>query len=542
MNKTIIININGFIFHIEEDAYEILRSYMTDVKRHFANEEDSIEITTDIENRIAEMFTETLARETRQVVVTADVTAVIAQMGTVEDFETEAEQATGYTDHQSFTANRKLFRDPDDHLLGGVCAGIANYFDIDTVWIRLAFAITAFIGGSGVITYLILWAIVPKAVTRADKMAMKGERLDLKGFVKNFEEEVKNVHHSLSNASTHARPFVYKVRDFIGDFLDHLKYFLGGAGRVFLKLIGVIILLTCLSLIVTAVVALTIVVSQGRDVLHIFPFSIVNDRYSVIYFSAFAAAAIPLLSIILLTLRVIFGSKVLGRSTSYTLLILWIVALSLLGYYSSKVAADFKEAAAFSQTFDIKTPTNNTYYLKLNDIKFLSKEDSVQLDINDRFKGTVILNEDDDDEVNNRHESKPQSVHIYIERSDVATPSLVESYSARGNTYQDALRNSRNTNYFFSQKDSVLTFDRTLKVPFSVLWRNQEVKVTLRIPQNATLVIDRKLDRYIENLSLGDCNNQNNRDRDAPATFIMTGNGPECKVDTLQQPATQPQQ
>src|ERR1700712_5432596 len=124
MNKTIIININGIVFHIEEDAYEVLRSYMTDVKRHFANEEDSVEITTDIENRIAEMFTETLAREARQVVVTADVAGIISQMGTIEDFETEAEQANTYTG-QSFTGNRKLFRDPDDHLLGGIAAGIA---------------------------------------------------------------------------------------------------------------------------------------------------------------------------------------------------------------------------------------------------------------------------------------------------------------------------------------------------------------------------------------------------------------------------------
>src|ERR1700712_5717569 len=98
MNKTIIININGIVFHIEEDAYEVLRSYMTDVKRHFANEEDSIEITTDIENRIAEMFSEILARESKPVIVTTDVTTVISQMGTIEDFETEAEQQSTYTE------------------------------------------------------------------------------------------------------------------------------------------------------------------------------------------------------------------------------------------------------------------------------------------------------------------------------------------------------------------------------------------------------------------------------------------------------------
>ncbi len=87
MNKTIIININGIVFHIEEDAYEILKNYMTDVKRHFLNSADSLEITTDIENRIAEMFSEILEKESKQVIVEQDVKQVIEQMGTVADFE-----------------------------------------------------------------------------------------------------------------------------------------------------------------------------------------------------------------------------------------------------------------------------------------------------------------------------------------------------------------------------------------------------------------------------------------------------------------------
>src|SRR5258706_10121447 len=92
MNKTIIININGIVFHIEEDAYEVLKNYMTDVKRHFMNSADSLEITTDIENRIAEMFSELLQRESKQVIVEQDVKFVIEQMGTVADFENDEDQ------------------------------------------------------------------------------------------------------------------------------------------------------------------------------------------------------------------------------------------------------------------------------------------------------------------------------------------------------------------------------------------------------------------------------------------------------------------
>src|ERR1700749_4292543 len=116
MNKTIIININGFVFHIEEDAYEILKNYMTDVKRHFLNSADSLEITTDIENRIAEMFTDVLARENKQVIVEQDVNTIIEQMGRVEDFDAIYEDAANLA-AGAFEYNygqRRLFRDPDD--------------------------------------------------------------------------------------------------------------------------------------------------------------------------------------------------------------------------------------------------------------------------------------------------------------------------------------------------------------------------------------------------------------------------------------------
>src|ERR1700751_3380030 len=113
MNKTIIININGIVFHIEEDAYEILKNYMTDVKRHFMNSADSVEITTDIENRIAEMFNELLARENKQVIVEQDVRSVIEQMGTVEDFEkSELDTEPSFTNtYYNSGAARRLFRD-----------------------------------------------------------------------------------------------------------------------------------------------------------------------------------------------------------------------------------------------------------------------------------------------------------------------------------------------------------------------------------------------------------------------------------------------
>src|ERR1700739_4627311 len=228
MNKTIIININGIVFHIEEDAYEVLKNYMTDVKRHFMNSADSLEITTDIENRIAEMFNELLARENKQVIIEQDVKEVIGQMGTVADFErSEQDTEPSFTDtYYNMGATRRLFRDPDNHLVAGVCSGIANYFDINPVWIRLAFALIVFAGGAGIILYIILWIVIPKAMTRADRMAMRGEKQNLEGFKRNFEHEMAGMKQNFADFHNEARPFVYKARDFSGDFAHHLGNFI----------------------------------------------------------------------------------------------------------------------------------------------------------------------------------------------------------------------------------------------------------------------------------------------------------------------------
>ena len=167
MNKTIIININGIVFHIEEDAYEVLRSYMTKVKRHFAYSPDSDEIVTDIENRLAEMFSERLSIDQKQVIVLADVNYVTNKMGNVSDFNLDDEEPARLTE-ETFKPGKKLFRDMDDRIISGVCAGIAHYFGIEPRWIRLIALLLLIMGGSGLLVYIILWIVMPKAATRAD--------------------------------------------------------------------------------------------------------------------------------------------------------------------------------------------------------------------------------------------------------------------------------------------------------------------------------------------------------------------------------------
>jgi phage shock protein PspC (stress-responsive transcriptional regulator) len=531
MNKTIIININGIVFHIEEDAYEILKNYMTEVKRHFSNSADSLEITTDIENRIAEMFSEILAKENKQVIVGQDVQTVIEQMGTVADFESAEADAKTESNPFGYTREtRRLFRDPDDHLVAGVCSGIANYFDIDAVWVRLAFAIFIVFAGTGLILYIILWIVVPKAITRADRMAMKGEKQNLQGFKKNFEDELSSMKQNLSNFGTEARPFVYKARDFAGDFFHHLGRFIGGAGKVFVKLLGVLILLAAFGFCVALIVTLIAIIGfNAGNPNAFFPFTIIsNEHADNVYVCAFFAAFIPLLSIILITLKGIFNVGSIGRSTGTVLLVLWLCSLGLLAYYAVKIASNFKESASFTETIDLKPAKNNTYYIDLNDIKYFSHDDSLRLDIKDHFRNMVVI-----DDHFNTPSDEPNSVSLSIEKSDVKYPVLVETYSAKGGNYDKALYNARSTSYVFAQQDSVLKFDYSLRKRPGISWHAEEVELTLKVPLNSKVIIDRKIENYLRNVNLYDCNQANKKDNPNTSTFIMTDSGLQCKVDTL---------
>lgn len=152
MKKTFTINISGTVFHIEEDAYEVLQKYMTNLKQHFGNSDEGKEITTDIEARIAEIFSEKSTDE-KNVVTLNWVNEVIETMGTSEDFsqdEAEEEPLRGNTKHK-----RRLYRDPEQSVLGGVCSGLAAYFNMDLAILRIIVVLSFLLTSGGELYWFI---------------------------------------------------------------------------------------------------------------------------------------------------------------------------------------------------------------------------------------------------------------------------------------------------------------------------------------------------------------------------------------------------
>lgn len=215
MNKTININLGGYPFTIDEDAYETINQYLNTLARHFRAGEGAEEIMQDIESRMGELINR--KKGVRTIVTKLDILDTIAILGTPEELKdmnssnASSQTSGGASEPFQLKTGKRLYRDPNDKILGGVCSGLAAYFGIhDTVWVRLAFFLFSWLGGSGVVIYLVLWAVIPPAKTVSDRLEMMGEPTNVNNIAKLVKEELEQ--------------FSDKMQEKFGKKYRHQKY------------------------------------------------------------------------------------------------------------------------------------------------------------------------------------------------------------------------------------------------------------------------------------------------------------------------------
>ncbi|MGB8491471.1 MAG: PspC domain-containing protein [Bacteroidales bacterium] len=190
MKITVSINLGGYSFNIDEDAYSELKRYLKSLEVHFAGEESSSEILSDIEARMAELFRSRLTGY-KQVITITDVSEAISVMGTPEDISDNEGPTPG--EKFSTPGTHRMYRDPDRRIIGGVCAGMGAYWDLDPWIIRVIFIALAIGGGLGILVYLILYAVIPEAKTIAQKIEMKGDPVNIHNIKDSVKKEFDTV-------------------------------------------------------------------------------------------------------------------------------------------------------------------------------------------------------------------------------------------------------------------------------------------------------------------------------------------------------------
>ncbi len=171
MKKTIHVEIADVDFVLNTEAYELLKDYLDELGILFASLDEKDEIIADIEGRVAESLTAISKKE--KVVTHEHIHDVLSKIGSPDEiFEVLGE----FDLDQKPVSKPRLHRDPDHAIIAGVCSGIAAYFGTDPVIVRLFFIAFALLGGSGILVYVVLWIIIPKAETTAQKKQMYGTK------------------------------------------------------------------------------------------------------------------------------------------------------------------------------------------------------------------------------------------------------------------------------------------------------------------------------------------------------------------------------
>ena len=493
MKKAIKINLSGIIFHIDDDAYEKLKSYLDTISRHFSNKQESSEIIDDIESRIAELFQERITAET-QVINLAIVNEVIDIMGNPEDIaDTGEEPAEQRNFHESYSKNRRLYRDPENSVIGGVCGGLSAYFSVDPVIFRLLFVIFFFAGGASILVYAILWIVLPRAETAAQKLEMRGEKVNVSNLEKKIREEYDNVKDNVKDGYSKARSSeTYKKTErAASDFFEVL-------GKILLVFIKVILIIIGTSLVIAGIGLLIGLIALPFVGLHVFPF----ESYSfslgdvLIPFTDPVSVTLLVISITLLLLipiaamlyglvKLIFNLKTRNSGLAVGALTLWIVSLlCIIGIvaFESSHYSDFGRDS-LSQELRIGS---DTLFIKINEEQDDYLDDESIIDLNDRW----FLMED--------AEAFYGRVNLDLERTEGGVFLLEIDKESKGRNWDKAKENAGNIDYSFRTSGNTLILDPYFAVDLEHKWRFPRVEATVRIPEGKVVVLDRKTRDLLE--------------------------------------------
>ncbi|MCP1385354.1 PspC domain-containing protein [Runella salmonicolor] len=574
MKKTISINIAGLIFYIEEDGYDKLRNYLNSIQKYFSSYEDSKEIISDIEGRIAEKFLNRQKAADTQVIALEDVEELIKSMGTVADFEAieeeedlaaqtaaSSQQAASFSQASAgnpepaapksapsaHTTPRKLVRDTKRKLLGGVCAGIAHHFNVDPLFVRLLFllfflglpaisggvfggdsaeffgplsgftfllyvacwvsfpgsdaleedknikkfyrnpdqkvvggvaaGVAAYFGvdlgvvrfiwvlsilffGTGLLLYIVLWLITPKANTLTEKMEMKGQPITLENIETNVKKALQPEQKE-ENIATKLLLFPFRAVAMVFSGLTPLMKFLVVIMRIFAGLIMFIIGAGALLGLVTALFAVFGLGTWdfGQIDNELMPLNFfIGEVSPVAYIFAFLAIGVPFATLAWLGISLLTKENKFTPAVWQTLLGLFLAGLLGSTIFGFQYGANFRREGTVEKEQTYKLPAT-----------------PILLDVHE---------ENSEDGYNN--------TQLDLEGYESTDAKVAFRFRSQGRSRQDAERNASNILYNINQTDSTLVFDEDFSLSDkSPRFRGQSVRLTLYFPYAKTFRMTR---------------------------------------------------
>ena len=614
MNKVININFQGRVIPIEEPAFEELKQYIESLRNHFVNEEGKEEIINDIENRIAELFTEKLKAGQSTFISEEHVAAIIASIGRPEQFDdvtiednytstspTSQPSAGGFNSSSSSASQpsagksnpsseprgslyrnsnekilggvcsglgaylridttivrvlfamlavgsfgfglvfyivlwailperfmnhaavtRKLYRDADQKVFGGVASGIAQYFNI-AVWIpRLIFALPFILGafesmfhwvhfrgaitlpfGTWFLIYLILWIVVPKAVTASEKLEMKGKKVDLESIKNKVQDEMQGVKKNFTeNASKWKEDLSTKATEFGQEAKDTAQRFAGEAGPAIRRsgggfgrfVVGVFkfIVFFVLGVIAIAMVAGLVGLFAGFNMLLPLKDFAVNSSQIQTYAWAtlILFIAVPIIALVQWLVRRIAGSKVKSPYIALTFGVLWALGWASLVILVATVSKEFKRPGQITSAVGIVQPSTGKLKVEFKDAEGqyypldLDWDDNDDQDRNRSSDVMLSVNEDS---------LLLKNIRVKLEKSRDDSFHVTLIKRARSSSPRNAEIIAEQISYAIEQYDSILSLPIAFPITTQNKFHNQQVIVKIEVPVGKEIYVDGK--------------------------------------------------
>lgn len=488
MNKTTSINLGGYFFHIDEDAFRKLSNYF-DAVRSSLSPDGREEIINDIESRISELFTEKLGT-TKQVIGLKEVDDIITIMGQPEDYKIEEETPKNdfQSNYTSSSSSKKLYRDKENSFLGGVLSGLGHYFGVDPLWLRIIMVILFFGFGTGLVLYIILWILIPEAVTTSQKLEMKGEPINISNIEKKVKEGFNEISDKFSNLdqdkiATNAKSGAERIGKTISEIVTSIF-------NVISKIIGgFIVLFTSMALISVIIggIAMMFFSSMPDNFLynHIHtPFSFETPIW-IQGILLIIVVGIPLFFLLILGLKLLSTRmKSIGNSINYSLLAIWIIGLASVlfltireisqnaytGKEIEKVAINIKP----SDTLNIKFISNNLYS------KDIYEHENFEVIHDDTDKEIIFSN----------------NVSIKIVETNEPIAFLQIEKSAEGSSIKKAKQTAEKIKYNVKIENNNLILDNYWITDLANKKHDQEVELFLYLPKGTIFKVDKNFKHF----------------------------------------------
>ena len=541
MNKTITINIGGMFFQIDEEAYKLLENYLDSLKKHFANTEGKEEILQDIESRIAEIF-QSKIEQGQPLIAPADVEETIKILGQPDDIG-NSEDKKEEKKEKNINFKKRLYRDDDHKVLGGVCSGLGHYFNVDPVWFRIFFIVALFIYGSSILIYILLWIIIPKASTTEEKLNMKGEPMTISEIQENIRNEFadlrsrfkerkegstqqtrrenaarrqrrrraeKEKYYSdrqryMASVISHARP-VREPGTGFGSALGEVIYYLLRALLIFL---GIVILI--IAIVLTGSLILSLTASDSflfftKWGISSISFPVLSNLFfeslwqqQLVVVSLILLIGVPLLMLIFNSIRLIAGFKTKIRIVSVTASLLWLTGLILAIFLTINVVGNFNEKSNAKQEVVLPQP-----------------KETLTIDIADNLPGIRNNPYADEEliETDNYDHQRFVFKNCYFSNYNdklvaYGFPKLKIIPSKTGDYKLTVMRFSRGTTLMSAREraeaiildiktpDSTLVLNNYFLLPAKEKWRNQSVKLILEVPEGKSIFMTKNVENLI---------------------------------------------